>query len=78
MALILLGWLSSPLSPIRGSNTVSGFAVANALEEHNHGHLPPTARRDKQHERNQHLMDSYGDRMSLADLEKALEVYEVQ
>ncbi|KAF2801334.1 uncharacterized protein BDZ99DRAFT_528550 [Mytilinidion resinicola] len=81
-ALVALGWLSSPLSPLRGSPSTSdaraGFAVANALEEHNHGHLPPAARRDKQQERNQHLMDSYGDRMSLADLEKALEVYEVQ
>jgi len=66
MALILVGWLSSPLSPIRRtSDSSTGF-------QHSYSHR----RQDRQQERNQQLMDAYGDRMSLAELEKALEAYD--
>jgi len=66
MAVILVGWLSSPLSPIRRtSDSSTGF-------QHSYSHR----RQDLQQERNQQLMDAYGDRMSLSELEKALEAYD--
>ncbi|OCK82889.1 hypothetical protein K432DRAFT_402488 [Lepidopterella palustris CBS 459.81] len=55
-----------------------GFAAYNALEEANHGHLSESERSVRRRERNEKLLDAYGERMSLSDVEKALEVYEVQ
>ncbi|ORY15208.1 hypothetical protein BCR34DRAFT_559294 [Clohesyomyces aquaticus] len=55
-----------------------GIAIANALEEYNMQHMSEKARLQAQQERNEALLEAYGERMSLSDVEKALEVYEVQ
>ncbi|KAF2204271.1 hypothetical protein GQ43DRAFT_469220 [Delitschia confertaspora ATCC 74209] len=54
------------------------FAVVNALEEYNMAHMTEKQRRLAEKERNDMLLKAYGERMSLSDVEKALEVYEVQ
>lgn len=41
-------------------------------------HSSPSPAESEKSERNAALMDAYGDRMSLADMEKALEAYEVR
>ena len=54
-----------------------GFGIANALEQHNTRHMNTRERDGYLSERNQALLDAYGERMSLHDVERALEIYEV-
>lgn len=77
-SLVLLGVLSTTqLSPLHGSpspatsttSTTSSTAAAAAAD---------AAERRDQNARNAALMDAYGDRMSLADMEKAIEAYEAR
>ncbi|KAF2015424.1 hypothetical protein BU24DRAFT_178146 [Aaosphaeria arxii CBS 175.79] len=68
--------LTSTLSPsptLDSANRKIGFAIANALEEHNH-----SSRRQRQQpreltqtEKNRLLMDAYGSRSTLEDIEAA-------
>jgi hypothetical protein len=55
-----------------------GFAIANGLEEHKNKSMSVKERERAQWERQRKLLDAYGERMSLGDVERALEVWEVQ
>ncbi|KAF2270203.1 hypothetical protein CC78DRAFT_539452 [Lojkania enalia] len=59
------------------ANRKIGFAITNALDEHN---VKKEAewKKIREVERNRMLMAAYGDRESLEDMERAMEVYEVQ
>lgn len=82
MALIAVGMIYLPISsflpssppPSRRTVTLDsanrkiGFAIANALEEHNNKQNQAMS----QEERNMMLMEAYGERNSLEDMERAL------
>ncbi|KAF2477422.1 uncharacterized protein BDR25DRAFT_594 [Lindgomyces ingoldianus] len=69
---------SSQKQSLDSANKQLGIAIANALEEYNMQHMSERQKLRAQAERNAALLEAYGERMSLADVEKALEVYEVQ
>ncbi|KAF2107192.1 hypothetical protein BDV96DRAFT_654040 [Lophiotrema nucula] len=66
--------LSSKAKALGETNHQIGFAIANAIEEHY---------RSKDHEmeqaaRHQRLIEAYGDRTTMEDMHRAMEVYEVR
>lgn len=83
MALIAVGMTMSRSTPssayeparrtvtLDGANTQIGFAIANALEDHN-GRFHK-AREMTQQEKNRMLLEAYGARDSLEDMARAFE-----
>jgi hypothetical protein len=74
MAFIALGTLIVQLrqsSPLDSANHKIAFAVYNSYDEHNRA----VAKQHSQEERNRMLLESYGSRESLDDMEHALQGY---
>jgi GAF domain-containing protein len=91
MALLAVGIMYLPTSyltppspaPVPTRRTVTldsanrqiGFAIANALEQHNRSQAPSAqAAALSQEEKNRALLDAYGERSSLEDMERAFEM----
>jgi hypothetical protein len=76
-------WLSS--QPVRPTLHVcptqltrSGFGIANYLNEFQAQQARYQLQEEERIRQNQKLMDAYGDKDSLHDVQHALEVYEIQ
>ncbi|KAF2187226.1 hypothetical protein K469DRAFT_685761 [Zopfia rhizophila CBS 207.26] len=87
MAAIAVGTLYLPAdlistksssSSLDSANRQVGIAIASGLQEYNMRHLNQKEKDGMQRERNEALLEAYGERLSLADVERALEVYEAQ
>ena len=58
---------------------ITGFGLSNYyLKPNRHVQIQAQMAEEERLQRNQQLMDAYGDRGSLKDVERALAIYEVQ
>lgn len=57
---------------------LAGFGVTNYVQAQKERRLAELFAEEERIKRNQQLMDAYGDKSSLKDVEHALEMYEVQ
>jgi hypothetical protein len=86
MALLAVGMVYLPASyftpPPQHRRTVTldsanrqiNFAITNALDHHNHSQSPTTQAHLPQEEKTRMLLDAYGERSRLEDMERAFEM----
>lgn len=55
-----------------------GFGITNYIQTQKQKRLDEIFQEEQRLKRNKELMDAYGDKTSLKDVEHALEMYEVQ